>query len=293
MPVGIRYMALAAFFFSLMSVLVKVAGRSIPTMELVFARALVVAVIAGAVIRHRRIEVRTDERPLLVLRGVMGFAALTCFYYAVIHLPLAEVTVIHYTNPVFTALIAAATLGEVLRRRELALAVTSLVGVAVVVRPSFLFGAGGAGQESSAVVAALGAAVFSAAAYVLVRRLRRQEHLVVVLYFAVVSAVLAFPLMLVSAVPPRGWDWPVLAGVGVSTYLGQVFLTRGLQRERAGRATAVGYLQIIFAAMWGVAFFGEIPDVFTLVGAAIIVGSTVALARLRSEEPTPATEPSP
>jgi drug/metabolite transporter (DMT)-like permease len=67
--------------------------------------------------------------------------------------------------------------------------------------------------------------------------------------------------------------------VGVTTHLGQVCLTMGLGRERAGRATSVGYLQIVFAALWGIALFGEVPDRWTAAGSAIVVAGTFLVAR--------------
>jgi drug/metabolite transporter (DMT)-like permease len=91
--------------------------------------------------------------------------------------------------------------------------------------------------------------------------------------------------MLPSFVMPRGVDWVVLAGVGVSTFFGQLFLTLGLQRERAGRATTAGYLQIVFATLWGALVFSDLPGPMTLLGAAIIVGCTLLLARLREVPP--------
>jgi drug/metabolite transporter (DMT)-like permease len=78
---------------------------------------------------------------------------------------------------------------------------------------------------------------------------------------------------------PTRMEWLVLLGIGVATQLGQMALTNGLRLERAGPATATAYLQIVFAGIWGILFFAEIPDWGTLAGAALIVGSTLALAR--------------
>jgi drug/metabolite transporter (DMT)-like permease len=67
----------------------------------------------------------------------------------------------------------------------------------------------------------------------------------------------------------------------VTTQLGQVAFTRGLQLEPAGRATAVGYLQIVFAALWGIILLGERPDAWSVAGALIIVGATLVVALRR------------
>ncbi|HEU0054714.1 MAG TPA: EamA family transporter, partial [Longimicrobium sp.] len=87
---------------------------------------------------------------------------------------------------------------------------------------------------------------------------------------------------------PTPKEWAVLLGVGISTQLGQVAITRGLHLERAGRATATGYLQIVFAALWGALFFSELPDMGTVIGAALIVGSTLLLARRPASAPSSA-----
>jgi drug/metabolite transporter (DMT)-like permease len=224
------------------------------------------------------------------VRGLVGFISLSCTYYAVVHLPLAEATVIQYTNPVFTALLAAPVLGEALHASEVLLAAVGLSGVLIVARPPFLRGAE-AGLDPLAVSVGLVGALFSAGAYVMVRRLRREEPLLIVFYFALVSALGSAPAVIASFVLPRGPEWGVLLAVGVTTHLGQVFLTLGLRRERAGRATAVGYLQIVFATLWGVLFFAEVPDLWTFAGAAVIVVSTVALSRLHHAPPPTSATP--
>jgi drug/metabolite transporter (DMT)-like permease len=254
-------------------------------MEVVLGRSLVVVALAAFALRGRGRAVWGREPRFLLLRGGLGFFALTCFYYAIIHLPLADATVIQYTNPVFTSLLAALVLGEHLRPAELLLALTSLAGVALVARPSFLFGAGAAPLDPLAVLVALGGAVFTAGAYVTVRRLRREEPAVVVFWFALVSVLAAAPAALPGAIAPTARECLLLVGVGCCTHLGQLFLTRGLQRERAGRATAVAYLQVVFAALWGVLFFGEVPDLGTGVGAAVILVSALLVARTHPEGP--------
>jgi drug/metabolite transporter (DMT)-like permease len=62
-------------------------------------------------------------------------------------------------------------------------------------------------------------------------------------------------------------------------------MTRGLQLETAGRATSIGYLQIVFAATWGLLVFGEMPDAWSFIGAGVIIASTVMLARTRGQVP--------
>lgn len=280
LPAGLRFMAGGAFFFSIMSLLVKMAGQRLPSQEVVFVRALITLALSYWAVRRVGERLRGHNQRLLLTRGALGFVALSGFYYAVVHLPLADATVIQYTNPVYASLLAVPFLGERLRVREMGSVAASLVGVVLVTRPSFLFGSATAALDPRAVLFGLVGAVASGGAYVAVRRLRATEHpMVIILYFAAVSVVGSAPLGLWNAVWPTAHEWLLLLGVGISTQLGQVCITHGLHLERAGRATAVGYLQIVFAAAWGALFFGDLPELSTWAGTAMIVASTLLLAR--------------
>jgi len=276
-------MVAAAFFFSLMSLLVRLAGaEGIPTMQVVFARSVVVLAITGLLLLRQGVSPLGHSRPLLLLRGIVGFISLTCFYFALIHLPLAEATVIQYTNPVWTALLAAVFLREAIGRRELALSMASLVGVVIIARPTIVFGTATEGLPALPVLAGLVGAVVSGLAYVIVRHVARTENpLVIVFWFALVSAIGSLPL-LPGFVPPSPATVWLLLGVGVTTFLGQIFVTLGLRAERAGKAMAVAYLQVVFAALWGALILAERPDRWTLVGAVVILGATWLLGRVRA-----------
>ncbi len=291
MSTGIRYMVLGAFSFSVMSLLVKLVGARIPGQEIVLVRAIVTLVLTYVMLKRAGIRRRGGREGYLILRGLLGFAALSCFYYSVIHLPLADATLIQYTNPVWTALLAAWLLGERMGRGEVALVFASLAGVVLIARPTILFGSASAGLDPFIVAVAMTGAIFSAAAYVTVRKLGRTEHpLVIVFYFTCITVPAAVPGAFANPVWPTPTEWLILLGVGVTAQAGQVFLTRGLQLEPAGRATAVGYLQVVFAALWGALFFAEFPDGWTFAGALIIIGSTLKLARKRAALASPAVE---
>jgi drug/metabolite transporter (DMT)-like permease len=279
-PLGLRYMAAGAFFFSLMSLFVKLAGERLPSQQIVLARAVVSLVLSYLWLRRGGISVWGVNRRLLVLRGLLGFGGLYCFYYALTRLPLADATVIQYTNPIFAGLLAAWLLREMLGRREIVCVAVGLAGVLLIARPTFIFGAEGTVLPPFAVGVALLGAIFSAAAYVTVRKLGETDHaLVIVFYFPLVAVPLAIPTVIPVALWPTPWEWFLLLAVGVTTQIAQVYMTNGLKLERAGRATAVGYLQIVFAAMWGMLFFVEIPDLWLLAGTVLIVGSTVWMGR--------------
>ena len=293
-------MAYGAFWFSVMSLLVKVAGQRLPSMEIVLVRAVVTLVLSYALVRRAGLPLWGNRRGLLLLRGLLGCAALTCFYFSIVHLPLAEATVIQYTNPVFAAILAGVLLGERFGVRELVGVAASMTGVLMIARPSFLF-ASSTPINPLYVVIAVAGALFSATAYVTVRMLRHLDHpLVVVFYFPIVTVPIVLPFALAGWIWPTPFEWATLLGIGTATQIAQVYMTRGLQLEPAGRATAVGYLQIVFAALWGILLLGEHPDRWSFIGAAIIIGGTLLVSLSRrapspsaTADPVPAPESSP
>jgi drug/metabolite transporter (DMT)-like permease len=272
-------MVAGAFCFSVMSALVKLAGERLPSQEIVLARAGIALALSWALLRHAGVSPWGNERRLLLLRGTFGFLGLTCLFYSLTQLPLAEATVILYLHPVFTGLLAAAFLAE---RAGTGLRVgvaLSLLGVVAVARPTSLLD-GSFALPPLGLLAGLGGAFFAGCAYVVVRRLSSTEHpLVIVFYFPLIAAPASIPAVLPVFVWPQGIEWLLLLGVGVFTQLGQLAITQGLRHEPAGRATALSYLQVVFAALWGVVFFAEVPDPLTALGAGLILTGTLFAIR--------------
>lgn len=275
---GLTYMAVSSFFFSVMGLLVKIAGERLPSQEIVFFRSLLVLIFAWIMIKRAGISPWGNNKKWLVVRGFTGFAALSCFYYGVTHLPLADATLIMYTNPVFTAILAAIFLKESLTRMDIFGVLCSLAGVVLISEPSFIFG-GDSRLDVLSVIVALGGSIFAAISYVIVRQLRQTEDaLVVVFYFPLIATPASIPTALPGALVPTWTEIWVLLGIGVVTHIAQVLMTKGLHLEKAGRATAVSYLQVVFAFIWGMLFFEEYPTASSIAGALLIVGSTIGVA---------------
>ena len=278
---GLLHMVGAAFFFSLMSLFVKLVGQRLPSQIIVLVRSIITLIYSYVAVKWAGEALWGENKFLLTLRGLLGFGGLSCFYFALTVLPLADATVIFYTNPVLTAVLAALFLSESMGLAEILGALVSLVGVAFIAQPSFLFGAGGGLNLLYVGIALLGA-LFAAGAYTIVRKLRESEHpLVIVFYFPLISTVGAIPTAAAAdPVWPTAWEWILLiVGVGLTAQIAQVLLTNGLHRERAGRAMAMTYLQIVFAAAWGMLFFSEVPDLMSIGGALLVIFGTILTAR--------------
>ena len=272
-------MVIGAFWFSIMGLLVKLAGRRLGSMEIVFARSVITLGLSWWSVRRLGVPPLGTNRRLLLVRGLLGSTALLCYFYSIVHLPLGEATLIQYTNPVFATLLAAVVLREALRAPEILCLIASLIGVVFVAHPTASTGADASAATPLPVVFAVIGAACSGAAYTLVRKMRGTEHpLVIVGYLPLLSVPMSLPFALARWTWPNAWEWMLLVGVGVTTQLAQISMTRGLQLERTARATTAGYLQVAFAVLWGAIFLGEIPDKWTLAGAITIIGSTLALS---------------
>ncbi|HUQ81665.1 MAG TPA: DMT family transporter [Gemmatimonadaceae bacterium] len=275
---GIRAMAIGAFWFSIMGLLVKLSGQRLGSMEIVLARGVITLGLSWWSLRSLGESPWGNNRRLLLVRGTLGSTSLMCYFFSLVHLPLGEATLIQNVNPVFATILAAYLLKEHLRAPEILCLFASLAGVLFIAHPPFLFGGEAAAANPWHIGIALLGAAASGSAYTLVRKMRGTEHpLVVVFYLPLISVPTSLPFALAEWRWPNAWEWALLVGVGVTTQLAQVSMTRGLQLERTARATTTGYLQVAFAVAWGALLLGEIPDVWTLTGAVTIIGSTLVL----------------
>ncbi|EOK5764649.1 DMT family transporter [Vibrio vulnificus] len=271
-PLGVRYMILSALGFALMSASVKyVSVHGIPLFEIVAARALVSLIISYLDVKRKGISVWGNNKRWLFARGAVGTLALMCVYYAVTALPLAEATILQYVHPVFTALLAVLFLKERVQPATLACIVLCLLGVFTMVYPSF--DASGVGEQPmlSVGIALLGA-FGSSIAYVIVRKLSRTEDSsVIIFYFPLVALPVSAMLIGDDFVVPDVALILVLILVGIFTQIGQFGLTKAMQTQTAGNASAYSYVQIVFSALLGVVLFNEVPSIWTLLGGSLIV----------------------
>lgn len=265
-------MMISALSFALMAAFVKEAGQlGIPLLQIIFVRAVISVVLSLADIGRARVHPLGHRRVLLLGRGVSGFLALTGVFYALIHLSMAQATVLQYLHPVFTAALAFLFLAERPTTPTLVCILLSLLGLLCIVSP-YWFAPVDAETPFWPVVAGLGGALGSGIAYTLVRKLVATEHpSVIVLYFPMVCLPGTLLLGGGDFIWPTVAGWWVLLGVGCFTQFGQLALTKAMQMDAASRVTSLSYVQIIFAAVLGWLVFGEIPTQATLLGGGLIL----------------------
>ncbi len=247
----------SAFAFSLMSVCVKHLGGNLPISEIVFSRSVISLAITRSMLYRAHVSPWGKNKSLLLVRGILGTAALFCVFEALTKLPLAVATILQYTYPTFTAIGAWFLLKEGVGYKIGISVFIGWIGTNLIVNPNWVISST-ANLPIKESLIALAGAFLTALAYISIRKLSKHEHpLVIVHYFPFVSALITLPLVLKSGVFPSGEEWIWLIGVGVFTQVGQVWITEGFSQLPAAQASSINYVQVIFAALWGVTIFNE------------------------------------
>ena len=252
-----------------MSSTAKQLARSYPVTEIIFARYAFQCLLMLAMFPGRAATFLVSRRKgMQIVRGVLMLLSSVFMFLALGLLPLADISAISFTSPMIATILSVFVLGEHVGRRRWTAIAVGFLGMLIVVRP-------GSGSFGWPVLLPLGFAV-STAVYQTVTRLVREaaDPLNALFYTALVGAVLS-ALML-----PFGWrtpdtalDWAMLAGLGILGGLGHFLIILAYRRAPVSAIAPLGYSELIWAALAGYLFFGEVPDVWTWVGAAVIAGS--------------------
>ncbi|WP_316898339.1 DMT family transporter [Pseudodesulfovibrio indicus] len=281
---GMRFMLFGTFFFSIGSLFVKLAGTRLPAMEILFVRGVIGLVMCWIMLRGSGRDMFGKRKLLLAARGLLGFGAMFADFYTIVHLPLADALVLIFSHPITVALLAWLIMGETLSKGAMLAIVTSLAGVTLVCRPGFLFGLGGPELDPMGLLAALLSVFLTSWAILAVRVLAKTERPAVVMLYPPIAISLLSPIFAEGWVMPTPAEWGVLVGVGLFMNAGQFFMTKGYAIESAARISGVSTLEIVFAAMWGLMFLGEVPDAWTIGGGSLIVLGILALGRSARRE---------
>lgn len=257
-------MFLSTLAFALANVFVKQVSH-IPAMEVVFFRCAVATIFCFIGIHRAKADWRGSNRTMLLLRGLFGTTALYLFFTTVQNIPLASAMTIQYLSPIFTSIIAIFILSEKVRSLQWLFYAIAFSGVLLIerfdTRISIFY-----------LVIGIISAFCSGVAYNLVRSLRGKEHpLTVVLHFQLIGAIIGCISLFFEWQMPTGWDWLWLFLIGVFSQLGQIFLTRALQKEAVAGVAIINYSGLIYALLFGSIVFGETQGTESLAGMLLVV----------------------
>ena len=266
---------LASFFFSLMTVCVKKIDNRIPIYELVFFRSLLSLLITSLIINKKNLNPWGMNKPLLILRGILGTIALVCIFYAIKNMPLNISTVIQYTYPIFISIFAGVLINEKISKNLIIASITGWLGILIILNPYQLSSLNIELDKFTVLIAFLGA-ISTALAYITVKKLSSTEDIFIIIkYFPLISVITLSPIVFFNWVTPNINDLIWIIGIGMFTQAGQTFLTIGLKKLPTSEAARINYLQVLFGSLWGILFFNELININFIFGAVLVLLGTI------------------
>jgi drug/metabolite transporter (DMT)-like permease len=220
---------------------------------------------------------RTGKFPLILLRGLFGFASTVLWFYAVPNLPLANATAINFTAPLWATLFAAVILHEPVRIRRWIATAVGFAGVLVVLRPGFT------DFSVWALVMLIAAACWGSQHIVLKSLSRTVPANVIVCYHAILLSPMALILSLFVWRTPGLEDIFWLVTLGLCGTAGHLALARSFAAAEASVVLPFDFSKMPIAAAIGYFAFDEHPDLWTWAGAALIVSASAYIARREAQ----------
>lgn len=268
---AILFVILDSVGFSLMNFFVKLSG-DLPAMQKAFFRnaiALIVSVIVLAGTKEK-FRIKRESWPWLILRSIFGSLGIFCNFWALSRLTIADASILNKMSPFFAIIMSIFILHELPGFFEWFCVAAAFAGTLFVVKPT-------AGLASIPAVIGLAGGFFAGTAYTFVRFLGKKGERgpVIVMFFSAFSCLAFLPSLLFHYHPMTAAQVLSLLGAGISASLGQLCVTKAYSLAPAKEISVFDYSQVLFAAIWGFLFLGEIPDMFSRIGYVIIIGTAL------------------
>ncbi len=277
---AILFVCGSSALFSFASALVKALADDVPSIEIAFFRSFVAALaMMPVLLRPGGLGLLRTSHPWgHVGRTVNGFIGMITIYYGYAHLPLELATALSFAMPLVLSLLSMPLLGERVGPVRLAAVLVGFLGVLVMLRPW-----DGADQALPIVPVAvvLTGVVAWALAMISIRRMGAagERNLTIVLWFSIgctlQSGLCAIPFW----VWPDAWQLAGLVAVGLISAVAQLLMTQGYRSAESALLAPFEYGAVIYAAALGLAFWGEIPDPWSVVGILILIGAGIVVWR--------------
>jgi drug/metabolite transporter (DMT)-like permease len=269
---GIAFKVASVVLFAGMSVSVKLLGPDIPAGLTIFVRGLIsVAVLAFIAWQTAGLHLlKTRNVRSHALRSLSGTVSMFCLFTSLTMIPLADVTAISFTAPMFLTVLAMLFLGERIHRfRWTALAI-GFIGVTIMIGPHLSFTAG----STLGALFALGAAMFSAIAMTFLRSMSAGEHAITITFYFSLTFMACAGLTALQGWPmPTATQWLFIVLAGLFGVFGQILMTFSYRYAEASTIAPLDYTSMVWAVVLGYWLFGEIPGMSVWIGAPLVVAS--------------------
>lgn len=271
---AIVMMVASACCFGAMAVVVRLLSAHLHAFEIAFFRSFFGALFALLLLRGRGVQtLRTNRLGFYVLRCAIGTLSMLSAFWAIAHLPLAQAIALSYSSPLFVTIGAVLFLGEVVRLRRWSAVIAGFVGVLVIMRP-------GTDGFTAASLVALFSAAMTGTVTISIKYLSRSDPADTIV---LLTTLLWVPLSLPAAVLVWQWPaanlWPWLILSGALGTGGQYCWTHALKIADASTLAPFSYLQLVIVTLLAWLVFGESLTVHTAMGAAIVIGASLYIAR--------------
>lgn len=262
-------MTTAIVFFSIMTVLIRVLTADIPVHQIIFVRGVVsVLLLAPLLARQGLQSLATNRFGLLMGRGLLTSLGLVTWIYAIARIPLGEAVALHFTLPLFGILLAAFFLKERLDFQRTFVTMIGFAGTLVILRP------GVEAMNALSLVVLLSALAYAGTGIQTKILVRTESSAAIVFYVSAFTAVaFAIPCLFDWAEPDL-IQWAMLVGIAAANVAAQSCMNRAFSAADASFVLPFDFLRLPFAVLAGFFLFAETPDVWTILGAAIIFGAT-------------------
>ncbi len=265
---GMLWMVLSGLSFVTVNGVVRYLGTDLPVAQSAFLRfAFGVVFLLPVLPRLVRDGVPAQALRLFAWRGLVHCGAVLLWFYAMVRIPVAQVTAIGYLNPVLMILAGALLFGERLRARKLVAVAVALLGALVVLRP-------GVQVLSLGHYAQIGAAVLFCGSYLFAKRLSgivSASQIVAVLSLTVTLGLAPLAWWVWVPVSASQLGWLALVAVGATS--GHYCMTRAFRAAPIAVTQPVTFLQLVWASLLGAVVFHEPVDGFVLLGGAMIIAA--------------------
>lgn len=283
---AIIYIICSAFCFTFMNIFVRLSG-DLPSMQKSFFRNLVAAIIALAIIIKNKdgFHLQKKNLPFFFMRAFFGTIGILCNFYAVDCLTLSNASMLNKMSPFFVLIFSYFILKEKLKPFQVVAVTVAFIGCLFVIKPTF-----GNIDLMPSLIGLLGGAC-AGLAYTFVRLLgvRGEKGSSIVLFFSAFSCIVLLPWLIIKGQPMSAKQLLYLLGAGLAAAGGQFSITAAYSHAPGREVSVYDYSQIIFSALLGFVFFGDIPDSLSFVGYALIIGAAVAVF-IYNNKPTNGTK---
>ena len=270
---GMAWMLVTSVIFVGVTGIVRHLGSDMSAPQAAFIRyAFGVMLLIPVLARLRARELISPRMVLHAVRGMVHGIGVMLWFYAMARIPIAEVTALAYTAPIFVTIGAALFLGERIRARRIAAVLFCFAGVLVIVRPGILT------VELGTLAQIASAPLFAASMLIAKRMTDTESSTVIVALMSVFVTLTLLPFALASWRNPSPEELAWLFATALLATLGQLTLTQAFRAADITVTQPVSFLQLIWAALLGLYVFGEAIEFWTMTGALIIIVSATYIA---------------